>query len=122
MMTVWKYPLPIYNDVGNVCTRSLIYMPEGAEVLTFRIQDEEYCIWAEVDKATSMTPRAFQIVGTGDDLPTDRIEGGGYVGTVLERYYVWHLFEVVFPPHEDYDLRDYATITREEAYRRVRTK
>lgn len=115
MRTIWKFILPIYNDNGNVRARSLIGMPQGARILSFQVQDGKYCLWAEVDSEKPKRTRAFQIVGTGNEMPPDRIEGENYIGTVQNEHFVWHLFEIQFP-YANYDILDYATMTKEEAH------
>lgn len=86
MTTIWKYAL----------VRESIHMmrlPVGAVVLHVGLDPQEkLSLWAVLDpnqQETSM--RTFHIIGTGHDVPA----GGGYLGTVRQGPFMWHVFEQV---------------------------
>lgn len=83
MSVIYKYAL---NDVKTVLS-----LPQGAEVLTVNEQDRTLQLWAKVDPTQQrLERRAFVVIGTGnefDDL------GLRYVSTVLVGPFVWHVFE-----------------------------
>ena len=88
MITIWKYPITIADDVQ-------IEMPRGALPRFFSVEQGEPTLWAEVDTDQSLQPKQFKLIGTGHKL-SDRAETGQrYIGTCHHGPFVWHLFEVV---------------------------
>lgn len=88
-MKVYKYPLRFPAGVEFT-----LELPEGAELLTMFYQDRETdpVLYARVDETKPLTPRVFQLIGTGWDAPDQR---GKYVGTYTSPAgFVWHLFEL----------------------------
>jgi hypothetical protein len=83
-LLVWKYAVALQQGAVRV------EMPVEARVLEVASQGEDFHIWALVDADLPRETRAFQWAGTGHPTP----EAGEYVGTVHERGFVWHLFEV----------------------------
>lgn len=83
MKVIWKFPLP---DI-----RSTVPMPVGASVLSVQYQGDQLCLWAMVDPVRSHELRVFEMFGTGHQIPS---AGAVYVGTVQDRQFVRHLFEV----------------------------
>lgn len=85
---VWKYELPI----GSCVT----HMPIGAKVLHVDAQNENLCLWAQVNPSeTRKEARKFIAVGTGlDPLASEAHE---YVGSALlyNGTLVLHVFEEV---------------------------
>lgn len=79
MKTIWKYPM------STAITHE---MPEGAKFLTFRLQDQDYQAWFEVDPGAKLVPRKFHMVGTGWTF-----HSGIYLGTVEVGPFIWHLYE-----------------------------
>ena len=86
MKTIWKYELPMQEDV-------YLQMPEGAEVLSVGEQHGRLCLWALVDDNACTEGRAFSIRGTG--YPADGVETQTHIGTVVTAggALVWHVFE-----------------------------
>jgi hypothetical protein len=85
MATIYKYQL----EPG----RTELRMPEGAQVLTVQMQHGEVCMWAKVDPGAPQEDRAFEVYGTGHQMPdeprlvyvaTFQMEGGALV---------WHVFD-----------------------------
>lgn len=87
MSVIYEYTL------NSVLTT--LQMPFGAKVLTVGVQNENICLWAEVDPARAPQTRQFMAVPTGLDAYLD---GLTYVGTVFLEYLVWgylvlHIYE-----------------------------
>lgn len=70
MTTIWKY---------TVTPNVLFYsMPEGAKILTAKEQNDEVCVWAEVDPDKPVEMRKIMVYGTGHSVPPEPQE---YIGT-----------------------------------------
>lgn len=86
---IWKFAVPITD-------RQTIDMPQGAQVLSVQMQDDDPCVWALVDPDKPLEPRQFRWYGTGH--PFD-IRQHRFVGTVQIttdwRALVFHLFEAL---------------------------
>jgi len=72
-------------------------MPVGAQILAFRNQRGEPCIWAMVDPEAKMESRLFRMVGTGHKEVEANFH---YIGTELFDLFdndslAMHLFEVL---------------------------
>ena len=94
MRTVYKWP------ISDVRDEIVLDMPEGAEVLTFRMQYDVPTLWALVDPEAEIVPRHFRLAGTGHPIDEDEL---GYIGSVQlmdmefhgeRQQLVFHLFEV----------------------------
>lgn len=87
-LAIYKYPMPVPSDLD------VLDMPAGARVLSVAVQDGVPCVWALVDPAAPLRPRAFAWRGTGHDA--SGLEAARFVGTVLmaDGRLVFHLFEV----------------------------
>ena len=68
--TIFKYSLDP--------TGSFIYLPAGAKILTVQVQNNQPCIWAEVDPTNYTVKRDISIIGTGHTLPKKEVT---YIGT-----------------------------------------
>ena len=70
MTTIWKYTI----------TPSVLFysMPEGSKILIAKEQNNEVCLWAEVDPNRPVEMRKIMIYGTGHPIPQEPQE---YVGT-----------------------------------------
>jgi hypothetical protein len=81
---VWKVALKAV-DVQE------IEVPEDAELLTAREQNEQLCVWFKCDPTKRASKRRIVIVGTGHPAP----EGARYVGTgfLMGGQLVFHVFE-----------------------------
>lgn len=87
MKTIWKYTLTI-TDYQH------IEMPIGAVIRTVQAQDDELCLWAEVDtEAPLMHRRYFEIFGTGHPIHYGMGVERAYLGTVQMAGLVWHVYE-----------------------------
>ena len=84
MKRIFKYPLAITDE-------QRISMPVGAEILCVQMQADTMTIWARVDDAAPVERRLIRVFGTGHDA-SESVDLS-YVGTVQERWFVWHVFE-----------------------------
>lgn len=80
---IWKFPL------GDGMQQD-IKMPMHAEILTVQVQHGHVCLWAKVTPANVKKLRRIHVVGTGHPVPAGAF---GYVGTVQQGPFVWHIFE-----------------------------
>ena len=64
-------------------------VPHSAKFLDVQMQADKVCAWFEVNPPNLKEQRHFQIVGTGQSF-----EGGKYLGTVQDKEFVWHLYEI----------------------------
>ena len=91
MKTIWKFVL---SPQGL----QTIEMPAGAKLLYVREQNNDICIWAEVDRYSWKEDRTFEVFGTGherydaDSVEAERtylgsahLQGGALVLHVYER-------------------------------------
>ena len=71
-----------------------IALPVGSVPRHFNVQDRLPTVWIEVPgewvSTTIVTKRTFRVFGTGHEIP----DGSVYVGTCMDREFVWHLYEV----------------------------
>jgi hypothetical protein len=81
--TIWKFPL--YGAVND------IEMPGEALVLCAHEQDGESYLWVQVDPDNTAEFRRFEVVGTGNPVPS---KYKGYIGTTFIDRYVWHVYEI----------------------------
>lgn len=82
--TIWKF------TIAPSCP---ILMPVGAKMLHVHEQNDNICLWAEVDAAETATEfRTFWVYGAGHSLPDDP---GVYIGTVH-----LHVSSLVFHVYE----------------------
>lgn len=88
MKTIWKYVLPEFGQP--------IQMPMGAKVLHLGAQNNDACLWAEVEPEQPAQERRFIPVGTGHPMPPVDLT---YVGTTLlfENTLVLHWYEIDSP-------------------------
>ncbi|MBL4904338.1 MAG: hypothetical protein JKY62_17070 [Desulfocapsa sp.] len=85
MKIIYKYKLGQHPAV--------IEMPVGAKVLHVDAQHGHLMLWAEVDEDphAPTEERTFLIIGTGFSFPEELKKE--FIGTVLQGYLVWHIFE-----------------------------
>ena len=88
MQTVWKYILPIQDDVE-------VTLPKNAKILCVKEQKGDLCLWALVDPDEKETePINLRIAGTGHPIIEDNLV---YIDTVLmyDDNFVIHIFKIV---------------------------
>jgi len=83
MRTIYKYILEEHDT-------NVIQMPELATILKVERQQDQICMWAEVDTTRPLTPYTFRIFGTGNSHPEDEMMT--YLNTVIMGYFVWHVY------------------------------
>ena len=59
--TIYKYPVVVDDEFT-------IYLPEGAQVLSVDVQQDEPQMWVLVDPAAPKTKRTFRVIGTGHPI------------------------------------------------------
>jgi len=88
--TIWKFEMEIKNF-------QLVSMPEGAEILSAKAQNEIPTIWALVNPENKKEARSFFIIMTGKEIP--RNCAMKYISTIQIMkglyQYVMHIFEKV---------------------------
>jgi hypothetical protein len=102
MITIYKYSVAPNIDRPNV-----IQMPQGATVISCGLDGFGVrSIWALVDTDKTMEERRIWRVGTGWDLK-EMFNGLcpqiGFIGTIQDEYYIWHVFE---EPSDGRELND----------------
>ena len=85
-MVIWKYELLIQDT-------QQVEMPWRAEILSVGNQDGNLCLWAMGDPAIGMNTRIIEIVGTGQPLQSSFPIIKKFIGTVIMKQFVWHVFE-----------------------------
>lgn len=83
---IWKFPLAALG-------RNAVYMPVHSQILAVQMQAGVPTLWALVQPDADRETRRFETVGTGQPL-SDDLDGHGYIGTIQQGPYVWHVFEV----------------------------
>jgi len=73
MKTIYKYTLDP--------RRSEYDLPIGAKILTVQGQNEQVCIWAEVDTEADTEKVRFEVYGTGHEIKWDMGTDREYLGT-----------------------------------------
>ncbi len=71
-------------------------LPTNAKILSVHIQDDDICMWVEMDPSALCFPRHFAVYSTGAVLPD---MPGRFLGTVLLRGStpVFHIYEQIAP-------------------------
>jgi len=72
MRTIWKFPIPVADDIFEVL------MPKGAQLLHVGMDDSmtEVWLWALVETEVDKEIRRFRIYGTGHQIKPN--VGTGY--------------------------------------------
>jgi len=85
---IWKYPLDMIVD------EFILEMPEGAILLSFKVQRGVPTLWALVNPNNKFEKRYFRLVGTGHSIEDDNLK---YIDSVqLDRgNLIFHLFESI---------------------------
>lgn len=86
MKTIYKYPL---NPADLY-----ILMPIGAKILSVAQQDNQICLWAEVDNEAPEGLVGFEVFGTGHEVPDNDRE---FIGTALinDGEFVFHVYKMI---------------------------
>lgn len=88
MKAVYKYEFAVNDDVR-------VQMPHGAKVLSVGSQKTNHiCVWALVHPENPLVSHFFRVCGTGHPItPEDGICAEGFVGTVFDGPFAWHVFQ-----------------------------
>ena len=90
MKTIYKYNIILKELKLDVAS---IEMPQRAKILHIDCQSANVIsLWAEVETDNKKITRNFRIVGTGQHIAEAHLKE--YVGTVLDRNWVWHVYEI----------------------------
>lgn len=86
MKTIYKYMIELDDP------EIMVSLPVGAKVIHVGVQySGEVHFWVELTPSSpDYENRTFRIYGTGHPIP----DGHTHQGTVLDRQFVWHLYEV----------------------------
>jgi hypothetical protein len=92
MKTIWKFQ----TNGGCVDAHqadTTIKIPRGSRVLDAALDpDGNLCVWFLVDPASIEEERTIFVRGTGHDCTSVWESGALYIGSVVDRPYVWHVF------------------------------
>jgi hypothetical protein len=87
---IYKYVLPIQGS-------KIIFLPEGAEILTVQADQKigEPCLWALIDLDKKEEQRYLEVFGTGNPVGYDMGVVRKYIGTFQlgEGSFIGHVFE-----------------------------
>ena len=85
----------IYKYILAVTDEQVIYLPQGATLLTVQVQHGVPCLWAKVNPDSPNEEHRIIIKGTGHSLE----EVGEYLGTfqLYSGELVFHAFEALSP-------------------------
>jgi len=76
------------------CRRTTFAIPERSTILTLQVQRNIPCLWFVVYNDQPTRNRTFEIVPTGEQVPSNL----GYIGTfqldIVGHVFVGHVFEV----------------------------
>lgn len=98
---IWKFPLEITD-------RQTIMVPTNFAFLHVGLDPTgALCLWGAVDGSQPTTRLDLVIVGTGNPLP----HVGSYLGSVVERVFVWHVF--TGPDHSASPNKDFHYVTKD---------
>lgn len=88
---IFKYEL-------DVLPRFMIWMPEGAEILSVGRQGPLPYLWASVDDSHKLEQRMFRTVTTGEVFNEERLKFVGHIqlGGEMpkEAWYEWFIWEI----------------------------
>lgn len=83
MKKIFKYQIPIARKIR-------LDFPVGGKILTFQMQNGIPTIWILIDDEKVSWTHFFSLYPTGED--TEIYSDNEYIGTVIDREFVWHLF------------------------------
>lgn len=87
--TIWKFPFQIIDGFQ-------LEMPKGSHIVLVEPQEEQPCIWAEVDSEAPMELRTFLLFGTGHAVVNS--DFASHVASFQQPPFVWHLYEASLVP------------------------
>lgn len=84
MSVIYKYELELTDS-------QVVTLRNGAKILDVQLQKGKIVFWAVIDKAYPEKEVEFLTFGTGGSEHAV-IPDKGYIGTVQQGDYVWHVF------------------------------
>lgn len=88
-LRMYKYPL--FDVNGTVFDDTVtLKLPPSTGIQHVGMQNGVVTLWCLVDAEARSIERRFHIAGTGHVLP----KAPCYLGTVFDRVFVWHIFEL----------------------------
>lgn len=84
MQTIYKYPISITQSF------SYLQIPKNAIPLSVHEQNNQICLWAQVDPSQSIVNVPIHIVPTGETIPD--YQDTKFIGTVHINHLVFHIF------------------------------
>jgi hypothetical protein len=89
MRVIWKYTL------NNDKLKTEFNIPKNSEILSFKEQGKELCIWTLVNPNAETEKRTFLLVETGSPILNYTKKRYNFIGTVSSTKWnlVYHLFE-----------------------------
>ena len=91
-MRVYKYYI---KDLAfsNKLKCEVVKLPAGAKVLSVgRDCLGDMCLWARVEPGNELVEVPIYIAYTGVDIPEHILANCAFVGTIVEEFYVYHIF------------------------------
>lgn len=86
MFTIWKETLKIAD-------KQTVQLPVGATILSLQQQAGDVCIWFLCDKNAHKKEYNFLVKGTSHFIDrSDLKKTPNFVGTVVQNFFVWHIF------------------------------
>lgn len=85
MITIYKYPLAITDT-------QTVKIPSEHKILTAQMQAGALCMWVGVDTKTDSEDVEVKIIGTGNPINQDALDGFDYLTSVQDGSFVWHVF------------------------------
>lgn len=98
IVTVWKYTLPIGDDLNKLAVGVNIMMPMGAEMLYVKPQQIkggwQIVVYAHVEPTAKFILRSFFIMGTGHDgrIMRNRVVKSLGAADINDGQKMWHVF------------------------------
>jgi len=83
----------IHKQILEITGEQVIELPSSYTLLSIQNQDDNICIWYQFeDEYYSTGKKRFVIYGTGLIFNGD--DKGYYIGTVIIKNYVWHVYDM----------------------------
>lgn len=89
--TIWKFTIPITDQVDIMMPGYVKFLPFIKPGSTPATLD----LYAEVHPDIEPAMRRFHVVGTGNPMPL--VQNNGYIGSVTDGPFVWHVYEGLHP-------------------------
>lgn len=83
MKTIYKYKLQFTGEQD-------VFFPDGADILSLQVQNDEVVLWAVIDTDASSIPAKIRMFGTGEIIPDSLMLK--HIGTVQIGSFVRHFF------------------------------